>query len=91
MPENLSLADNLSSDRPIHPPPSRELAGKEMSAPTCLNRAVSPKVWGEWFTAEEERETDRHRRGWRCVAMPGLHLHRGEERRSGPDVCIHVR
>ena len=38
--------------------------------------------------AEEERDT--HRKGWRCVAMPGLHLHRGmgrgEKRRRGPDI-----
>jgi len=59
-----------------------------MSATTCLNSEISPKVWGERFAAEEERYT--HRRGWRCVAMPGLHLHRGmgrgEKRRRGPDI-----
>jgi hypothetical protein len=59
-----------------------------MSATTCLNSEISPKVWGERFAAEEER--DIHRRGWRCVAMPGLHLHRGmgrgEKRRWGPDI-----
>jgi hypothetical protein len=28
-----------------------------MSATTCLNSEISPKVWGEKFAAEEERDT----------------------------------